>query len=630
MKLGSAFSDNISVIRKQKRSFVSDETNAWWLGYGRALMFTTLVLCVFFILIWRLFDLTIIRGYELRTLSDTNRTHEIIRHAPRGILTDRTGRPLVENIPQYRLLKPCMNENAGQLFMCSFRISKEEGDVLQGQGLPTNWFLEADYTRRYVYPQSTAHVIGYIGEIDGKELENDYYSKRNYRMADHIGRMGAESTYEEHLRGRDGKELVEVDATGNTVRTLGREKDIPGDTVVLSIDAALSEAVYHAFPSKAKGAVIVSKPQTGEILAMYSSPSFSSNDFISGFTQEQYDALLMDPDQPLFNRAIGGAYPPGSTFKLVTLMAGMEEGKVTSNTRIEDIGVLKLGPYEFSNWYFTQYGKTDGMVDPVKAIGRSNDIFFYKAGEAVGITKLALWGRRVGIGKPLGIQIAGEAAGFMPDPIWKNMHFSQPADIFQKNNEWYLGDTYHVAIGQGYLLATPLQVNTWTNIVANGGYLCSPTIEKGTGGKGTFPRCKNLNVKKETVSVITQGMKKACEEGGTGIPFFNFKIAKTEQDFSSTFSESATSSGKLYRVPVACKTGTAEYGDSNKKTHAWFTVFAPIPTLDTGNQYIRSDQEKGIYGEPEISVTVLVEGGGEGSSVAAPIAKKILEEWFRR
>ncbi len=535
MKLGKAFFDNL-VIQKSVRRNVSDESSAWWQGAGRALLFSTFVCLAFFALIIRLAHLTIIRGHELRTLADGNRTRELVRHAPRGILFDRTGKPLTTSI---------------------------------------------DSGRQYPYGSALAHLIGYTGELSADELRESYFQTRQYGLGDRVGRSGVEQVYEEKLRGRDGKDLVEVDAQGKILRTLGRDPEVAGESVMLSVDADLSKIIEQSFPAGAKGAVVVAKPSTGEILALYSSPSFDPNKFSNGLTQSEYEALLNNPNQPLFFRTIGGVYPPGSTFKIVTALGALQEGAITKDTIIEDNGTITIGAFSFANWYFTQYGKTEGPVDIVKAIQRSNDIFFYRAGEKLGITKLSNWARRVGIGKPLGIEVGGEAGGLMPDPVWKNAYFTSPADLEGRNNQWYVGDTYHIAIGQGFLLVTPLQVNAWTNVIANGGKLCRPTIKKGIG------ECKDLGIKKETIQLITEGMKKACEPGGTGWPLFDFSI------------------------PVACKTGTAEFGDPNNHTHAWFTVFAPTDG-------------------PEISITVLVEGAGEGSNVAAPIESKILEHWFGR
>ncbi|KKR34006.1 MAG: Penicillin-binding protein 2 [Candidatus Gottesmanbacteria bacterium GW2011_GWC2_39_8] len=299
---------------------------------------------------------------------------------------------------------------------------------------------------------------------------------------------------------------------------------------------------------------------------------------------------------------------------------------IMPDTKYEDVGVITVGPFKFPNWYFIQYGKKDGMVDVVTALKRSNDIFFYKVGEGLGIDKLASWSRKLGMGKALGLDISGEAKGLVPDENWKKKN---------RGEGWYLGDTYHLAIGQGDLLATPLQVNFWTNVVASDGYLCKPTVlnlEPRTKNqeqlnlepriKNLEPKCVDLGLKKEDIDLVKKGMIQACspassEEGvgGTGWPLFNFKIENVKWkidnvDFLET--AEATISGKpIVEVKTACKTGTAEYGDPKGKTHAWFTDFAPAEN-------------------PQLTVTVLYEGGGEGSSDAGPIAKEILKTWFEK
>lgn len=620
MKLGSAFSESITTGDKIASRLVDEKKGHWWLGAGRALIFASIFFVAFFILLWRLFDLTVISGHRLRGLADSNRTRELIIHSPRGNLLDRTGKPLTANIPQYRLTKPCektADRDGSQLQSCTEHISKEEGDQLKSEGIAEGWYLEQDYLRQYPYGESLAHIVGYTGELSVSELGNDYYIERNYRPGDRVGRMGAEAVFEERLRGRDGWELVEVDARGNILRSLGRQEEIPGEDISLSLDAGLAQPISSLYPSGSKGAVIVTKPTTGEVLAMYSSPSFSPDAFSIGMSQSQYTKLLDDPDKPLFNRAIGGVYPPGSTFKIVTAMSALEEKAITPETTVEDTGVITIGPFTFPNWYFTQYGRTEGAIAIVKAIQRSNDIFFYKAAEAVGITRLAAWAKKVGIGKPLGIELSGEAGGLMPDPQWKNKQFTTQADLRARNNEWYLGDTYHVGIGQGYLLTTPIQVNAWTNVIASGGLLCRPTIEKKPSVK-----CAHLDIKPETIKLISEGLEEACAPGGTGWPLFDFGIRKNDQGI-------ATSSGTPTRIPVACKTGTAEFGDPKNRTHAWFTTFAPVPADDVSKTGL-PENVKLLTGDPELSVTVLVEGAGEGSNVAAPIAKKIYEEWFSR
>ncbi|MBI5620387.1 hypothetical protein HY949_01255 [Candidatus Gottesmanbacteria bacterium] len=601
MKLGTAFSDSVIIEQKTHSSFGKHKAPVWWQGSGRALLFTTILFMTLFVLGWRLFDLTLIRGHEYRVLSDGNRTRELIRHAPRGRILDRTGRDLARNEPVYRLIQPCQLDAKNP---CTKILSQNDYQALDKSNLPPGTYVEEDYRRVYPSGSGASHVVGYIGEISAQELADPYYTIRGYRPGDRIGRLGAEVVYEERLRGRDGKELVEVRADGRVTRTLGRVEAIPGEDITLSLDRGLSEAATASFPEGEKGAIIVSRPSTGEIFVLMTSPSFDANIFSDSLSKSTYDGLFENPDLPMFNRAIAGTYPPGSTFKLVTALAGLEEGLLTGKTLIEDTGEVVIGPFRFGNWYFTKYGKTEGLVDIVKALQRSNDIFFYKAGEVIGITNLARWAMRLGIGKPVGIEIPGEAAGLMPDPAWKARTFTIPQDREARNDQWYLGDTYHAAIGQGYVLTTPLQVNVWTNVIANGGKLCRPTIEK------VKSKCKDLELKKESIDLITEGMKRACEPGGTGWPLFNFGI------------------DKFISVPLACKTGTSEFGDPENKTHAWFTAFAPLPAVALSKEGLADSNM--ITGDPELSVTVLVEGAGEGSDKAAPIAKKILEEWFSR
>ncbi len=613
MKLGEAFSENVTGGGIRDKRLFRNATDSWWSGSGRFLLFVSLLYLSLFALLWRLFDLTVVQGHQYRNLADGNRTRALIRHAPRGLLLDRTGKPLVANIPEYRLIRPCEGEHATE--ECTTRISEEEGNRLQTTGLPLGSFLEVDYKRVYLYPEATAHILGYINELTEEEVHDDYYALRGYGSGDRLGRTGAEEVFEERLRGKNGKELVEVDSTGKILRVLGSDPAIAGENITLSIDIGLSLAAQTAFPTDAKGAVVVSKPATGEILALYSSPSYNPNLFTSGMSAEEYTQLVNNPDLPLFNRSIGGVYPPGSTFKIVTAIAALEEKAIDKDTTVEDTGVISIGPYQFPNWYFLEYGKTDGLVNVAKALQRSNDIFFYKAGEWLGISKLAEWAQKIGIGKPLGIELFGEAGGLMPDPEWKNTQFQTPEDLELRNNEWYLGDTYHVSIGQGYLLTTPLQVNTWTSVIANNGNFCKPTIKKVTDNRFSGASCKTLHIDKRTIETITTGMDEACTTGGTGWPLFDFHVT-------------ASGSAEATFIPVACKTGTAEFGDAATKPHAWFTAFAPIP--EHYNKGVIDVGKKVISGDPELAISVLIEGAGQGSDQASPIAKKIFEAWFLR
>lgn len=567
--------------------------------------FFLLLMIAFSLLLGRLFQLMIWEGKRYRTLSEEQRVRERKISAPRGLIKDRNGQVLVRNKPVYKKLingttdQPDNEED--------FKIiSHEEAVEIEAKGGAEAAGLRIDVARDYVWGGVLAHVIGYTGEATEEEIQSSTLRQssgqrseiQNYELGDRIGRMGVEEEYDESLRGVDGKELIETDAQGVPIRVLGKIDPKAGEDLTLSIDLSLQKKAAEGLVDQA-GVVVVSDPKTGEILALYSSPSFDPNFFVGG-TYEIRE-ILEDQEEPLFNRAIAGLYPPGSVFKIITAAAGLEEGVIDRTTEIEDVGAIQIGPYRFGNWFFDQYGKKEGMVDIVKAIKRSNDIFFYKVGEIVGVEKLAQWGRRFGVGKGLGIDIPGEGEGVMPDPQWREV---------VKNDQWFLGDTYHLSIGQGDLLVTPLQVNFWTGVVTNGGKLCQPVLKKLEATRDELHnQCQAIGLKEETISLIKEGMKGACEPGGTGWPLFNFKIKSENLKIDGKNFLDAGSG--LVEIPTGCKTGTAEFGDPQDKTHAWFTVFAP-------------------FKDPEIVVTVLVEGGGEGSYVAAPIAKEILEEWFGR
>lgn len=606
---GSAFGDSVEG-KTRREGLVKEKTAGWWIGHGRQILFITGLFLGFFILVAKLFSVTIIDGHRYRILADGNRTRELVRHAPRGQLIDRTGKPLTANLPRFRLIKTCQ---AGVTGSCTEYLEPDQWDRRQKGGLAAGEYAETDFARSYLFPEATAHVTGYTGGITARELASEYFSLRSYLSTDRIGREGAEAIFEETLRGRDGRELIEVDATGQKVRTLGIDREIPGSDVILSLDVGLAEAVRQAFPREYSGAVVVHNPHTGEILALNSFPSFDPNLFSVDLSEQKYQALLGDSSRPFFNRGIGGVYPPGSTYKIVTALAGLESGVFDKSTVIEDTGMITVGTFTFANWYFTQYGKTDGLVNVVTALKRSNDIFFYLMGEKIGIEKLALWSRKVGLGKLSGIELTGEATGLMPDPAWKAARFASPSDKFFKNDRWFAGDTYNIAIGQGYLLTTPLQVSLWTGVIASGGKLCKPTIAKVGQGRHS-PSCFDLGLKRDTIKIIEEGLTGACGEGGTASTFINLRLPANGR----------ASSGKV--LPVACKTGTAETGNANEATHAWFTVYAPV--LGKDERSFRNNEV--INGLPEIVVTVLVEYGGEGSKIAAPIAKEILRHWFSR
>jgi len=500
--------------------------------------------------------LLVIKGGYYKNLARDNRIFQMSIPAGRGQIIDRKGRILVKSIYEY-----FRKEGDNKIFEAS-------GDFLgyrfEGKD------LAYDLKRQYLYGESLGLVTGYVGKVSEEDIKKNECGL-GFETTDLVGRGGTEEYFDCNLRGIDGKRLIEVDATGKYVRELGREEPKLGKDVALSIDAFWQEKVSKMVKGE-KAAVIISEPKTGKVMAMVSSPGFDPNVFSYNQDDETIKKYLGDSvGLPMLNRVTQARYHPGSVFKIAVATAGLETGVVDKNTLIEDTGVIKIGDYSYSNWLWTKRGGTDGMVDMITGIRRSNDIYFYRLGEKLGSEKIKIWAEKYGLGYKTGVELPGEVAGLVPDEKWK---------IEAKGEKWFLGNTYHMAIGQGDVAVTPLQINQMTNTIGNRGVRCKMSILK-----DTKPDCESIGIKRETYETIIEGMKGVCKPGGTAWPLFNFK------------------------TELACKTGTAEVGDGSKDTHAWLTVLAPA-------------------NDPQISITVMLERGGEGSDVAAPIAGDILKEWF--
>jgi len=523
----------------------------------------------FAIIILRLFQLTIVKGEYYSRLAEENRVREIVVEQQRGKIIDRKGIVLAEN-------KKADVESTGE------RLSSG---------------------RMYQMPEAIAHLVGYRQLADEEDLKNDNCLNK-LRLGDKVGKKGAEKLFECDLRGNPGKKLVETDARGKYLKTLTVVPPVDGRTIQLAIDSQLQAKAYAQIKGK-RAVVIGLKPETGEILIFASSPSFNPQLFEDGGEVADY---FQDKDKPLFDRITEGVYPAGSIFKLVLATGALEDKTIDDRTLIDDGGSVKAGTQTFGNWYFLQYGKTEGQINIVKALQRSNDIFFYKLGEKMGPDKIKSWAEKLGYGRKTGLGFA-EQEGTMPSPFWKEATLKE---------NWYLGDTYNFSIGQGYLLATPLQVAAASAVFANGGYLCQPQLLKIRNPKSEIRNCEKLPISEKNLNIIREGMKAACSTGGTGWPFFDFGIPKNAGANLNLPAGKAGSpvpiagnSANLVKIQTGCKTGTAESHAKSGEPHAWFTVFAP-------------------YEAPEIAITVLVEEGGQGSDVAAPIARKILEDYFGR
>lgn len=592
VKFGKAFPDTLSRFSRKTNHFkgspegfsfseslilggrtIKNESNVSTL---RLFVFLFFIFLSFLILILRLFHLQIAEGAESRELADSNRIKIRSIHAPRGVIYDRNQKLLVTNEPGFRLLEKGDGKSVSYL-------TRDQALEMEVSGDPRFKDLEIDSLRSYLESEIFAHVLGYVSEITKEELNGEKFSSyqpavsSGYKPGDRIGRIGVEETFEETLKGEDGGQVIEIDAIGKDLRVLRETQPIPGQNLVLTIDKDLQNLVYKKLQEATKksgsccGAAVLQDTQTGEILSLVSYPSFNP---------ESVENYLNSLEYPFVNRVISGTYPPGSVFKVVSAAAGLLSKKISPETIFEDTGVIHIGQFTFSNWYFNQYGKTEGSVDMVKAIKRSNDIYFYRLSQIVGEKIIKETAEKFGLGKKTGVDLPGELFGIIPDNAWKLKNIG---DV------WYPGDTLHMSIGQGFVLTTPMQINNMMAAVANGGSLYKPRIvhkiisSNGEVIKEFSPEKKNIEgLTQENLEIIKRGLKEVPASGGTAWPLFSFPIK------------------------TAGKTGTAEFGTN--KTHAWYSGYAPADN-------------------PQIAVTVLIEGGGEGSSVAAPAVKEIFR-WY--
>lgn len=518
-------------------SLVSVKTESWLSWFLRGILVLGIL-----VLFAKLFEIQIIKGGYFRSLANENRVKRIPISAPRGRILARGGEVLVGNI----------------------QTKKEV------EGVSVD-----DWKRDYKIGSAFAHAGGYLGEVSNDEVgkvDPNCISNGPFKLGDLIGKEGLEKEYNCTLKGSDGEELIEVDASGKMVRILGTRNPIPGADLKTTIDIGLQEKVAQAFenakdlPPGRKGAAVITDTN-GEILAFYSSPSFNPNDIGSSLT---------DPNLPLFNRVISGTYHPGSVFKPIVAISGLEDGKINAGYIYSDPGVITINKFSYYNWYFSQDGRTEGNINLVRAITRSTDTFFYNLGEMVGPNEIARWATKFGLGQKTGIDLPGETQGLIPTPDWKEK---------VKGESWYLGNTYHYSIGQGDIAITPMAINSAIAVIAQNGKLCTPHLSEGN------EKCHDIGINKNNLDLVKKGMVGACSQGGTGYTFFDF-------------------GEKHQGLQVACKTGTAETSLEGSP-HAWFTLFAP------------SDF-------PEIVATVLVEKGGEGSKIAGPIARDIMDYWTEK
>jgi len=569
-------------------------------------LYVSLIVLGFAVLVLRLWYLQIAMGEQLLAQSESNRKRFIRLFAPRGMIVDRAGRTLAMNRPEF--VVSVVPAEVGRDDSVLRRLSRILGmpleDILQVVGSAKQraqrlypvplavgvrlevvtrveenrlWLPGVSVSPQPVrwYPEGklASHVLGMLGEVDAKELEK--LRDAGVSQGEYVGKMGVEKAQEVWLHGRAGGKWVEVDARGRQRREIEEVPAEQGATVMLTLDKTLQKAAEEAFGSRV-GAAVAVDPRTGEVLLMASFPRFDPNAFARGVKLNVWREITSNPLKPLQNRAIGSRYPPGSTFKIVTAAAGLHSGSITPYTRFYCPGALQLGRWRF------RCHRTHGATDFVKAIGASCDVYFYQVGLRTGIENLAQIAHTFGLGETTGIDLVGESRGNIPTPEWKEKRYKEG---------WYDGDTVNASIGQGFVQCTPLQMALVACAVANRGSVMKPFVVKrvirpdGVAIDTQPAVLKQIPLAPEYWQWIERGMRSAVvAPGGTA------------------------HAANLPGIAVAGKTGTAE-DPPRRRPHAWFICYAPMKN-------------------PRIALAVVVEQGGHGGAVAAPIARHILETFF--
>lgn len=585
----------------------------------RTLLLAIAVTALFFLLLMRLWYLQIMKVEEYRSMSENNRLRFLPIAASRGALMDRNSTILVNNRPSFSLtiipqevkdVEVMLDRLAAMLkldraemaerwekskgrakyypVVIATDLGREQVEIVEENRQRLSGVeISIKPVREYTNKNSGAHLLGYIGEISDKELEDERFGE--YNPGDYIGKNGIERAWEHELHGADGGRQLEVDSRGRVLRVLSENSPTVGNSLVLTIDNRLQRAAEQAFGSQA-GAAVVLDVNTGEVLTFASMPVFDPALFAGRIPSAIWKGYLEDKRRPLENKALTGMYPPGSTFKIITALAGLEAGVINENSSVHCDGDYEMGGNKFRCWSRSGHGS----VNLRKSLKESCDVYYYQLGEKLGVDRIAAMAEKFLLGKELGIGLAHEKKGLVPTTTWKLKRFGK---------KWFPGETLPVAIGQGYLLTTPTQLASMMATVANEGTIYRPHLVK----KIVDPDGKPL---KEFAPEIL---------GVTGVSASSFK--KVKQGLFAVVNDvgGTGANARLWDVKVAGKTGTSQVvklGEDRKKAlayehkdHGLFVAFAP-------------------FEKPEVAVAVVVEHGGGGGAVAAPIAGKILRTYF--
>ncbi len=565
------------------------------------LIFIIVSFCFLAINLWYL---QVIKGEEFKERAVKNCIRSLVEEAPRGHIYDRKGEVLVTNRPVVVVsIIPEEVENLEELSkrlggiidlpeeVIREKVEKHSAEpfkpveILEDCPLALTIEIEERKTelkgvvlevkprRNYLNQELAAHSLGYVGEIDQEELQK--LGNPQLQGGDIVGKAGLEKYYDSFLRGKKGQKEVEVDALGREVATLFSQKPVAGNDLLLTMDKDLQTYAENLLEGK-RGSIILSHPYSGEILVLANKPSFDPNWFTEEISYADWEKISLDPDYPLINRAVQSIYSPGSTFKIVTALAALEEGVTDSQRKIYCSGNFKLADQVFTCWKRGGHGN----LNLIGALAHSCNVYFYTLGKELGVQKMGRYMDKLGLGEKVGIDLPAEATGVIPSPEWKQREFKEI---------WFPGDDVNLSIGQGYLLLTPLQMHSIICAVATAGDIYRPHLVKeiispeGEVFEKTEPEIsKKVNISANTFQLIQKGLRATILEG-TGWQ------ANTKE------------------LSLAGKTGTAQ--NPQGESHAWFVGFAPLE-------------------KPEVCITVFVENGGEGGEVAAPLAREMLEKYF--
>lgn len=584
----------------------------------RTVLLSFVVGAIFFLLLVRLWHLQILNAEDYRSMSEDNRLRFVPIAASRGAIMDRNNTVLVSNQPSFSLavipqevkdkdalltqiatllsldrdeLAERWKKGKGKAkyypIILASNISRDQVEIIEENHLRLPGVeIEMKPVREYTNGILASHLLGYIGEVSEDEL--DRKGNEEYNPGDYIGKNGIEQGLEKVLHGNDGGRQLEVDARGRVLRTISEVQPTVGNSVVLTIDASVQKSAESAFGEQA-GAAVAMDVNSGEILAFVSNPGFDPALFSGKMPTDKWKEYLEDKRHPLQNKALTGQYPPGSTFKIITALAGLENNLVNESTSVNCPGFFKYGTSTFKCW--NKHGH--GTVNLKKSLRESCDVYYYHLGERLGVDRIAEMAKRFMLGLPLGIGLNHEKSGMIPSTVWKQKRFGKP---------WIRGETIPVAIGQGYVLMTPIQLASMIATVANEGTIYRPHLVK---------RIVDADGK-----ILQEFMPEKM--GSTGVSANSFRLVK--QGLYAVVNEpgGTGSASRIGSIKVAGKTGTSQVvklrdgRGSNAyqfRDHALFVAFAP-------------------YEKPEIAVAVVVEHGAHGGSAAAPIAGRILKAWF--